>query len=121
MTYKFFRLEEFNCTHTNLNKMDHEFLVKLDELREKVGFPFRITSGYRDATHPAEARKAEPGTGTHCQGIAADIAVTNGLDRLTLVREALKMDYFKGVGIGDNFVHLDGRTTTPVMWTYYPK
>ena len=54
---KYFRLEEFNCTHTNKNQMDHEFLVKLDELRERVGFPFIITSGYRDATHPAEARK----------------------------------------------------------------
>jgi len=120
---KYFRLEEFNCTHTGAGgeNMDPEFLENLDRLREICGFPFRITSGWRDAAHPAEARKKEPGTGTHCQGIAADIAVTNGLDRLTLVREALKMDCFNGIGIGDGFVHLDGRTTTPVMWTYYPK
>ena len=116
MTYKFFRLEEFNCTHTNLNKMDHEFLVKLDELREKVGFPFRITSGYRDATHPAEARKAEPGTGTHCQGIAADIAVSNGFERMNIVHEAIKMGF--SIGVARTFVHVDNRKTTPVMWTY---
>ena len=116
MTYKFFRLEEFNCTHTNLNKMDHEFLVKLDELREKVGFPFRITSGYRDATHPAEARKAEPGTGTHCQGIAADIAVSNGFERMNIVHEAIKMGF--SIGVARSFVHVDDRKTTPVMWTY---
>lgn len=117
MTYKFFRLEEFNCTHTNRNEMDHEFLVKLDELREKVGFPFRITSGYRDATHPAEARKAEPGTGTHCQGIAADIAVSNGFERMNIVHEALKLG-FGGIGVAKSFIHIDGRKTTPVMWTY---
>lgn len=116
MTYKFFRLEEFNCTHTNRNEMDHEFLVKLDELREKVGFPFRITSGYRDATHPAEARKAQPGTGTHCQGIAADIAVSNGFERMNIVHEAIKMGF--SIGVARTFVHVDNRKTTPVMWTY---
>jgi zinc D-Ala-D-Ala carboxypeptidase len=116
MTYKFFRLEEFNCTHTNRNEMDHEFLLKLDELREKVGFPFRITSGYRDATHPAEARKAEPGTGTHCQGIAADIAVSNGFERMNIVHEAIKMGF--SIGVARTFVHVDNRKTTPVMWTY---
>lgn len=118
---KYFRLEEFNCTHTGTGgeNMDPEFLENLDRLREICGFPFRITSGWRDATHPVEARKEKPGT--HQQGIAADIAVTNSVDRLTLVREALKMDSFNGIGIGDGFVHLDGRKTTPVMWTYYPK
>lgn len=121
MSFRFFRLEEFNCTHTNLNSMDHEFVRNLDELRARCGFPFIITSAYRDATHPVEARKKEPGTGYHCQGLAADIVVTNSLDRITLVREALRMDYFNGIGVGDNFIHLDGRTSTPVMWTYYPK
>ena len=116
MTYKFFRLEEFNCTHTNRNEMDHEFLLKLDELREKVGFPFRITSGYRDATHPAEARKAEPGTGYHCQGLAADIAVSNGFERMNIVHEAIKMGF--SIGVARTFVHVDDRKTTPVMWTY---
>ena len=113
---KHFRLEEFNCTHTNKNEMDHEFLVKLDELRERVGFPFIITSGYRDATHPAEARKAEPGTGTHCQGIAADIAVSNGFERMNIVHEAIKMGF--SIGVARTFVHVDDRKTTPVMWTY---
>ena len=114
MTYKFFRLEEFNCTHTNKNEMDHEFLVKLDELRERVGFPFIITSGYRDATHPAEARKSEPGT--HNQGIAADIKVSNGFERMNIVHEAIKMGF--SIGVARTFVHVDDRKTTPVMWTY---
>jgi uncharacterized protein YcbK (DUF882 family) len=96
--------------------MDHEFLVKLDELRERVGFPFIITSGYRDATHPAEARKAEPGTGYHCQGLAADIAVSNGFERMNIVHEAIKMGF--SIGVARTFVHVDDRKTTPVMWTY---
>jgi len=111
-----FRLEEFNCTHTNKCCMDSEFLEKLDSLREICGFPFRITSGYRDASHPSEVVKAAPGTGTHCQGIAADIAVSNGVERMNIVHEALKMGF--SIGIARTFIHVDARTTTPVLWTY---
>ena len=113
---KNFRLEEFNCTHSNVNLMDEASLHKLDELREKCGFPFKITSGYRDASHPSEVVKAAPGTGTHCQGIAADIAVSNGVERMNIVHEALKMGF--SVGVAKSFVHVDARTTTPVLWTY---
>lgn len=95
--------------------MDDAFLAKLDQLREECGFPFRITSGYRDATHPNEARKENPGT--HNQGIAADIAVSNGFERMNVVHNALKLG-FGGVGVAKSFVHVDTRTTTPVMWTY---
>lgn len=112
---KYFRLEEFDCTHTNRNEMDEAFLEKLDELREKCGFPFKITSGYRDPSHPVESRKQFPGV--HTYGIAADIAVSNGKDRMNLVHEALKMG-FGGIGVARSFVHVDTRDTTPVMWTY---
>ena len=95
--------------------MDHDFIHRLDELRERCGFPFRITSGYRDATHPSEARKSQPGT--HNQGIAADIAVSNGFERMNIVHEALKLN-FAGIGVAKGFVHIDDRKTTPVMWTY---
>ena len=109
---KYFRLEEFDCTHTNRNEMDEAFLEKLDELREKCGFPFKITSGYRDPSHPVESRKQFPGV--HTYGIAADIAVSNGKDRMNLVHEALKMG-FGGIGVARSFVHVDTRDTTPVM------
>ena len=112
---KYFKREEFNCTHTNKNEMDDAFLAKLDQLREECGFPFRITSGYRDPSHPNEARKEKPGT--HSQGIAADIAVSNGFERMNIVHNALKLG-FGGVGVAKSFVHVDTRTTTPVMWTY---
>jgi len=80
--FKHFRLEEFNCTHTNSNSMDEAFLHKLDELREKCGFPFKITSGYRDASHPSEVVKAAP-TWTpgqlhpFCGLIVAETHITN--------------------------------------------
>lgn len=112
---KYFKREEFNCTHTNKNEMDETFLARLDELRGECGFPFTITSGYRDPSHPNEAKKEKPGT--HSQGIAADIAVSNGFERMNIVQNALRLG-FGGIGVARTFVHVDARDTTPVMWTY---
>jgi uncharacterized protein YcbK (DUF882 family) len=68
-----------------------------------------------------EAKKAKPGTGTHAQGIAADIKVDNGLQRYKIVQEAIRLG-FTGIGVARGFVHVDIRDaddTTPfVMWTY---
>jgi zinc D-Ala-D-Ala carboxypeptidase len=116
MNLEFFTLEEFNCQVTGENKMEPEFLQKLDRLRGECGFPFVITSGYRHPIeHPIEAAKEVPGT--HAQGIAADILVQDSVSRMVLVEKALELG-FKGVGIAKTFVHVDTRGTTPVMWLY---
>ena len=95
--------------------MDSEFLERIDFLREECGFPFRISSGFRHETHPAERNKAEPGY--HAKGQAADILVNSGFERMNVVHNALKMG-FGGIGVAKSFVHVDTRDSTPVMWTY---
>lgn len=112
----YFRLEEFDCQHTGNNRMDMDFLRRLDALRHEVGFPFKITSGYRDPSHPIEDKKKK--AGTHAHGIAADIAVADGASRHRLVSAALRHG-FTGVGVARTFVHLDTRETTPVLWLYH--
>jgi len=112
---KYFQIEEFDCQHTGENRMEPEFLDKLDTLRESCGFPFVITSGYRSPNHPIEAKKDVPGT--HAQGIAADIKITNAAHRYTIIREALSMG-FSGIGVAGDFIHVDTRGTVPVIWTY---
>ena len=110
-----FDISEFDCTHTGLNKMDEDFLAKLDDLRTACGFMFIITSGYRDRSHPNERSKSVGGT--HSQGLAADIAVTGGVQRLRIVQEALRLG-FRGIGVAKGFVHVDTRQTVPVLWCY---
>ena len=95
--------------------MNGLFVDMLDELRGRCNFPFKITSGYRDPTHPLELKKEKPGT--HSQGIAADIHITNGWDRYTILSTAFNMG-FTGIGIAKTFIHVDNRDTTPVVWTY---
>ena len=54
MSWENFTLEEFACKHCGENKIEHELIDKLQLLRSDVGFPFKITSGYRCADHPVE-------------------------------------------------------------------
>jgi len=116
MALKHFKREEFDCQVSGTNNMEMEFLEKLDELRAWCGFPFVITSGYRHPTmHPIERKKEVPGT--HAQGIAADIKITNAADRFILVKNAVQLG-FTGIGVASDFIHVDTRGTTPVMWTY---
>jgi|TARA_B110000285_G_scaffold217001_1_gene264873 zinc D-Ala-D-Ala carboxypeptidase len=115
MMFKYFNLDEFACQETGDNAISEDFVHELDKLRAACGFPFRVTSGYRSKDHSIEVRKQTPGT--HAQGIAADIAVQGGAQRMLLVQKALEMG-FTGVGVASTFVHVDIRETTPVLWCY---
>ena len=112
---KYFKRTEFDCSHTGLNEMDMAFLLRLDRLRERCNFPFTITSGYRDITHPVEAKKEKGGQ--HTLGVACDIKVSSGAMKYTLIKEAMAMG-FKGIGIADTFIHIDDRLGVPVVWSY---
>ena len=116
----YFSRSEFSCQYTGENKIEDSLLLKIDELRERCGFPFIITSGYRSLAHPIERAK-KTNTGTHAQGIAADIKVIDGVQRFKIVAEAIKMG-FTGIGVASNFVHVDIRSLdtneSPVMWCY---
>jgi uncharacterized protein YcbK (DUF882 family) len=115
--FKYFKLSDFNCQETGKNEMDVAVIRKLDHLRDVCGFPFIVTSGYRDLQHSAERHKPNGG-GTHTRGIAADIAVNGGRQRMQIVRHACALG-FVGIGIAKGFVHVDMRDDhKPVMWCY---
>ena len=115
MQLQYFNIEEFDCQETGNNEMCPFFLEKLDELRHRCGFPFSITSGYRDPSHSIEQRKVKPGT--HAKGIAADIHINSGSEGYVIIKNAMEMG-FSGIGIAKTFIHVDTRSNTPVVWTY---
>ena len=112
---RYFKLSDFDCQETGNNEMSEEFLEKLDELRHKCGFPFIITSGYRDPSHSIEARKAK--AGTHARGIASDIRINNGNEAYQIIKHAQSMG-FNGIGVAKSFIHVDIRKGMPVIWCY---
>ena len=112
---RYFKLSDFDCQETGNNEMSEEFLEKLDDLRHECGFPFIITSGYRDPSHSIEARKAK--AGTHARGIASDIRINNGNEAYDIIKNAQSMG-FTGIGLAKSFVHVDIRKGMPVIWSY---
>lgn len=125
--YKNFAKHEFDCKKTGKNDMKPWFLDILQSIRAEYGKPMVPTSGYRDKTHPAEAKKASPGA--HTLGVAVDIAV-RGLDDVQTLINIASGYGIKRIGISARsgagwFVHLDmadridpKRFPVNTLWTY---
>lgn len=103
------------CKQLQPAKIDKNALERLNELRRRVNRSLALTSAYRCSDHPEEAKKATPGQ--HNKGCAFDIAVADGSQRMQIVKTAIELG-FNGIGIAKSFVHVDTRSSTPVIWTY---
>lgn len=101
-----FKLSEFQSGDSQEVKIDSELVAKLEKLRERIGQPIRINSGYRTPEH----NKAVGGSynSQHMKGVAVDIDLPQGLtiDELANMAEAIGFD---GIGKYYTFVHLDVR------------
>lgn len=121
--YPNFSRENMRCKHTGKDGMNSSFMARLQRLRTAFGKPMPITSGFRDRTHPIEARKGT--AGPHTTGRAVDVSI-RGADALQLIALALQHG-FTGIGLkqhgNSRFVHLDDLEATPTqprptVWTY---
>ena len=121
---KYFTEDELKCSHCGKSNIDENFMKKVEVLREQLGFPFPVNSGYRCPEHPIEARKKAPGA--HATGHAIDIGVS-GKQAYDLVESAMKSGEFTGIGInqkgGSRFIHLDDIENSPErprpwIWSY---
>jgi len=117
--YPNFTKAEFDCKATGENNMQHEFMEKLQRIRQVYGKSIKITSGFRSVKHPIEAKKTHS-NGEHTQGFCADIYCDNGADRYTLISLALANGITR-IGVAKNFLHLGiGGKGLPnnVIWDY---
>jgi uncharacterized protein YcbK (DUF882 family) len=121
--YPNFKKTEFDCSHTGANEMQDEFMNLLQQLRTQYGKPLKITSGYRDKTHPVEAKKTV--RGAHNYGMAVDIAIDRA-EAYKVLGIAIKLG-FTGIGIKQHgegrFIHLDtipnnSEQPRPTIWGY---
>lgn len=113
--YPNFSKAEFDCSETYENDMQPEFLLALQNLRNKYGKPITITSGFRSVNHSDEIRKIKGGT--HTMGIAADISVY-GENKHELLRLAMKAGVFNGIGVAPWGIHLDISKERKAVWSY---
>jgi uncharacterized protein YcbK (DUF882 family) len=110
-----FKWSEVECKCSCGGRPKSEFMDKLQELRDMVGFPLRINSGYRCAKHNAAIGGAK--ASRHQHGFAADIdwTVLTGEQKFNLLGSAACL--FQGLGISEDFLHVDSRDKYEV-WTY---
>lgn len=114
--------DQLACSCCGVDGLDAEFMAKLDQLREDVGFAMPVNSGYRCPLHNHKV-SGTGFTGPHTTGKAVDIGISGG--RATALVKAALNAGFLGVGIKQHgpahgrIVHLD-MVDRPeqIIWTY---
>jgi len=84
--------------------MDDTFMEKLQLLRDKCSFGFKINSGYRCEEYNAKVSSNSRNQHTH--GLAVDISLKDRYKRYTFLYYALDMGFFKDIAIAKTFIHL---------------
>ena len=114
-----FKQSEFMCKcGCGKADMDEGFIKKLDAVREYLGFPLKINSGYRCPDYN-NAVSSSGFNGPHTTGKAADIGISYGEARTALTTLCL---HFSGIAMMQKgeakgrFIHVD--TLAPRVWSY---
>lgn len=104
--FYYFRLAEFDSPDLpgSGNFIDRNFVSKLDFMRAYHGWPIFITSGFRTRNHNAVV--GGDVDSSHLGGYAADISVTNSMDRYSLLYSALCAGISR-IGVYPSHLHLD--------------
>lgn len=115
---KYFKLKEFECKDgvCSLQMIDTDLLEKLDKVREELGAPITVTSGFRCINHQAALTNQGLQTvknSQHLQGKAVDIRAKD-MARLLEILEK----HFKAIGIAKTFYHIDLRDDEVRRWNY---
>ncbi len=110
---KNFSREEFACQGVGCcghsAPISSKLVDAVQKLRNIVGMPLRINSGFRCKTHNAKVGGVIDSP--HCKGIAADVATPRGMTDVEFYNIACNIEEFKngGVGIYDGRIHVDVR------------
>lgn len=101
---RWFRVAEFACKDGTDRIVIHPQLVQLlDAIRDKVGAPVKINSGYRTRTYNTKIGGAAKSQ--HVLGMAADIVVAGKTPKeIAAIAAELKAG---GIGIYPTFTHVD--------------
>lgn len=108
------------CPCCGTQGMTNEFMHFVDIIRDNVGLPFTVTSGYRCPDYNATMSRSI----CHTTGKAIDIHTPSSQHRYLILRELMNQGV-KRIGIGKDFIHFDECSkryeglTEEVIWTYY--
>lgn len=110
---RFFSLEEFECPCCHRVMLHPLLLRKLSLLRQEINRPLLISSGYRCYKENRKVHGVK--ASYHLFGLAVDVQVAS-MEMVDLRVYAIKIS-FGGIGLYDNFLHLDIRSV-PERWDH---
>ena len=113
---KNFKLEEFECKDgSEIPPLAFKEILKLSEalqvVRDRIGYPIRITSSYRSLKHNRSIGSKD--TSQHVKGKAADIQVEELIPKelYDIIEALMDLGHIPqgGLGLYNTFVHYDTR------------
>jgi uncharacterized protein YcbK (DUF882 family) len=113
----YFSDQELECPCCGELEMAGDFLSILFKLRHHFDYPMPVTSGFRCQSHNAAVGGSD--SSQHLEGNAVDVYWSDFSAALKykLIQYALDYD-FRGIGLSDEFIHLDLRDTVGKVWFY---
>lgn len=119
---KYFSLREFKCRcgrkECDAVPVEEELLRLLEFLRHDWGHPLIVTSGVRCSFWNDKVGGALKSQ--HVLGKAADLKIKNRNEGKALMALAKRVG-FRGIGLAENFLHVDIRDGAPRFWEYPPR
>jgi uncharacterized protein YcbK (DUF882 family) len=110
-------------------EMDEGFMDRIVILRQRAGFSWPVTSGYRCPGHDAKVGGSERrGAGPHTMGRALDVAVHG--ERAFILLGIVIVGGMTGIGarqrgeVAGRYLHIDNLKAEefggarPIVWTY---
>lgn len=109
----YFDKKEFTCKcGCKENRMDKDFLLKLDKARFLSDTPYIITSGFRCKEHNLKVGGIP--NSAHLVGLAVDIKVTNKHQLYQVLSGLFKVGFKRIIYYPNNsFIHVDEDLTKP--------
>ena len=104
---------EMRCKCCGSGHVKKTLITKLQKVRDRIGIPITVNSGFRCTIHNREVDGAD--TSPHLDGLAVDITCK---DMFVLLRACIKE--FNRVGIAKSYVHvdIDENKSQFVYWLY---
>ena len=113
---EYFSRKELQC-HCGCGQclMDSDFMNDIDWIREAVGQPLGVNSGYRCKAYDATLNNDD----NHPRGLAIDLAAPTDQLKWKIFIAALSR-HFNRFGFAKTFIHLDKVLVHPpeVIWIY---
>ena len=118
---KNFKASEFACKHCGQNGIKQEVINLCQKIRDALGVPVRVNSGYRCATHNAAVGGVRGSK--HTLGMAADLSSSvNARDMFDTVKKLQARGDLPELGYcilykKKNFIHVDiAKRASGNMW-----